>query len=80
MQVFEDYFNDFFSNARDFYFGENNRGWRADFDFLLREDVFDKALEGEFVMDKIYHLEYALIGALLKAGLTPKARGDHDVA
>lgn len=46
MQVFEDYFNDFFSNARDFYFGENNRGWRADFDFLLREDVFDKALEG----------------------------------
>lgn len=25
-------------------------------------------------MDKIYHLEYALIGALLKAGLTPKAR------
>lgn len=41
-----EYFADFMRSAREFYFGENNRGWKADFDFLLRENTLDKVLEG----------------------------------
>ena len=41
-----EYFTDFMRSAREFYFGENNRGWKADFDFLLRENTLDKVLEG----------------------------------
>lgn len=41
-----EYFMDFMRSAREFYFGENNRGWKADFDFLLRENTLDKVLEG----------------------------------
>ena len=41
-----EYFADFMRSAREFYFGENNRGWKADFEFLLRENTLDKVLEG----------------------------------
>lgn len=41
-----EYFTDFMRSAREFYLGENNRGWKADFDFLLRENTLDKVLEG----------------------------------
>ncbi|MGP3023712.1 replication protein RepO, partial [Serratia ureilytica] len=29
-----------------FYFGDNNRGWRAGFDYLLRSEVLVKTREG----------------------------------
>ena len=41
-----EYFTDFICSAREFYFGENDRDWKANFDFLLREDTLDKVLEG----------------------------------
>ncbi len=34
--------------ASDFCKGENNRGWKANFDFILREDKFVSALEGRY--------------------------------
>lgn len=34
--------------ASDFCNGKNERGWRADFDFLLREETANKALEGKY--------------------------------
>lgn len=40
------YFEAFFSSARQFYFGENDRGWRANFDYLLRSDTLMKTREG----------------------------------
>lgn len=41
-----EYFTDFMRTARGFYFGENDRGWKADFEFLLRESTLDGVLEG----------------------------------
>lgn len=41
-----EYFADFLKQAPPFYFGENNRGWKADFEYLLRESTLDKVLEG----------------------------------
>lgn len=43
---FKNYIEAFFERATAFYFGENNRGWRANFDYLLREDVLTKVREG----------------------------------
>lgn len=40
------YFEAFFSTARQFYFGDNDRGWRASFDYLLRSDTLTKTREG----------------------------------
>lgn len=40
------YFEAFFSTARQFYFGDNDRGWRASFDYLLRSDTLMKTREG----------------------------------
>lgn len=34
--------------ASDFCKGDNNRGWKANFDFILREDKFVSALEGRY--------------------------------
>lgn len=44
--AFRDYFDDFMRSASSWYFGENNRGWKADFDYLLRETTLDKTIEG----------------------------------
>ena len=41
-----EYFKDFLKSATNFYFGENNRGWKADFEYILRETTLDKVLEG----------------------------------
>ncbi|MBN6075771.1 DNA replication protein [Aggregatibacter actinomycetemcomitans] len=43
--AFGDYFADFIATAGAFYFGENNRRWRADFEYLLRVETLDKTLE-----------------------------------
>lgn len=40
------YFQAFFETARKFYFGDNDRGWRANFDYLLRSDTLTKTREG----------------------------------
>lgn len=41
-----EYIKDFLQSAPSFYFGENNRGWKADFEYILRESTLDKVLEG----------------------------------
>ena len=46
--VFSEYFRDFLKSATNFYFGENNRGWKADFEYILRETTLDKVLEGNW--------------------------------
>ena len=43
-----EYFKDFLKSATNFYFGENNRGWKADFEYILREATLDKVLEGNW--------------------------------
>ena len=43
-----EYFKDFLTSATNFYFGENNRGWKADFEYILRESTLDKVLEGNW--------------------------------
>nr|WP_315538994.1 helix-turn-helix domain-containing protein [uncultured Haemophilus sp.] len=43
-----EYFKDFLTSATNFYFGENNRGWKADFEYILRETTLDKVLEGNW--------------------------------
>lgn len=43
-----EYFKDFLKSAPSFYFGENNRGWKADFEYILRETTLDKVLEGNW--------------------------------
>lgn len=45
VDAFRDYFADFIATANPFYFGENNRNWRADFEYLLRVETLDKTLE-----------------------------------
>lgn len=40
------YFSAFMSNAKPFYFGDNDTGWRASFDYLLRSDTLIKTREG----------------------------------
>lgn len=43
-----EYIKDFLQSAPSFYFGENNRGWKADFEYILRETTLDKVLEGNW--------------------------------
>ncbi|HDR1816767.1 TPA: DNA replication protein [Pasteurella multocida] len=45
-ETFKNYFLDFMKSARSFYFGENDRGWRADFEYIVSEKVMDKTIEG----------------------------------
>ncbi|SUC09913.1 Uncharacterised protein [Pasteurella canis] len=45
-ETFKNYFLDFMKSARSFYFGENERGWRADFEYILSEKIMDKTIEG----------------------------------
>lgn len=40
------YFETFMDKAGRFYFGDNNRGWRASFDYLLQSDTITKTREG----------------------------------
>lgn len=40
------YFYDFVDNAKPFYFGENDRGWRADFDYIIKPSTYLKVVEG----------------------------------
>lgn len=42
----ENYFHAFFEKARPFYFGDNDRGWKADFDYVLRVETMIKTKEG----------------------------------
>ena len=39
------YFQRFMDTAKPFYFGENDTGWRANFDYLLRSDTLTKTRE-----------------------------------
>ena len=45
-QSLANYFYDFVEKANRFYFGENNRGWRADFDYIVRITTYLKFIEG----------------------------------
>jgi len=40
------YFATFGERAKPFYFGDNDTGWRANFDYLLRSDTLMKTREG----------------------------------
>ncbi|HEK3189451.1 TPA: helix-turn-helix domain-containing protein [Proteus mirabilis] len=42
----KNYFDYFMETASAWYFGENNRGWRANFDYLLRSETVLKTREG----------------------------------
>ncbi|MBE8597878.1 replication protein [Xenorhabdus sp. BG5] len=46
---FRSYVRAFIGMARPFYFGENDRGWTANIDYLLREDTLTGVREGKFV-------------------------------
>jgi phage replication O-like protein O len=45
VEAVENYFAAFAERAPKFYFGENERGWRASFDYLLRSDTLLKTRE-----------------------------------
>lgn len=45
IEAVENYFAAFSERAPKFYFGENDRGWRASFDYLLRSDTLLKTRE-----------------------------------
>ncbi|EEG1170675.1 TPA: replication protein [Salmonella enterica subsp. enterica serovar Infantis] len=45
---FRAYVRAFVHQARPFYFGDNDTGWTADFDYLLREDSLTGVREGRF--------------------------------
>ena len=46
VEAVENYFSAFSRSAKPFYFGENDTGWRASFDYLLRSDTLVKTREG----------------------------------
>lgn len=48
--------------ASDFCKGKNDRGWKADIDFLLREDKFVALLEGKYNSTKKYHNKREIFG------------------
>ena len=45
-QNLADYFYDFAEKANRFYFGENDRGWRANFDYIVKTTTYLKFSEG----------------------------------
>ena len=45
-QNLANYFYDFVDHAKPFYFGENDRGWRADFDYIIKPSTYLKVVEG----------------------------------
>ncbi len=46
VEAARNYFLAFIGSAGEFYFGKNDRGWRASFDYLLRSDTLVKTREG----------------------------------
>ncbi|MDK2579418.1 replication protein [Citrobacter portucalensis] len=46
VEAIENYFSAFSRTAKPFYFGDNDTGWRASFDYLLRSDTLVKTREG----------------------------------
>lgn len=46
VEAARNYFEFFMQTAKEFYFGENDSGWRASFDYLLRPSVVLKTREG----------------------------------
>lgn len=45
-QNLANYFYDFVEQAKPFYFGENDRNWRADFDYIVKPKTHLKLVEG----------------------------------
>ena len=45
-QNLANYFYDFVDHAKPFYFGENDRGWRANFDYIIKPSTYLKVVEG----------------------------------
>ena len=45
-QSLANYFYDFTEKANRFYLGENDRGWRADFDYIVKTTTYLKFIEG----------------------------------
>lgn len=45
-QNLANYFYDFVDNAKPFYFGENDRNWKADFDYIIKPATYLKVIEG----------------------------------
>ena len=48
VDAFSAYVRAFVHQAKPFYFGDNNTGWTADFDFLLRDDTLTGVREAKF--------------------------------
>lgn len=46
VEAARNYFGAFVTHAKPFYFGENDTGWRANFDYLLRSETLVKTREG----------------------------------
>ena len=53
LECFSAYLNAFAHTARPFYFGENDRGWRASFDFVLRQDTLTATKEGSIADSRL---------------------------
>ncbi|NUF48722.1 replication protein [Gilliamella sp. ESL0250] len=45
-QNLANYFYDFVDQAKPFYLGKNDRGWRADFDYIIKPSTYLKVVEG----------------------------------
>ena len=59
------------ANESSFLVGDNDRGWKADFDFLIREDKFVNILEGKYggrkkIKNTVHDIEHM-------KGLSPRA-------
>nr|WP_310616670.1 replication protein [Pantoea cypripedii] len=48
-ESFAKYFNAFFSRASDYYFGKNERGWHANFDWLMKSETLTLVRRGNHV-------------------------------
>lgn len=53
LECFSAYLNAFANTARPFYFGDNDRGWRASFDFVLRQDTLTATKEGSIADSRL---------------------------
>ena len=53
VECFSAYLNAFANTARPFYFGDNDRGWRASFDFVLRQDTLTATKEGSIADSRL---------------------------
>ena len=53
LECFSAYLNAFAHTARPFYFGDNDRGWRASFDFVIRQDTLTATKEGSIADSRL---------------------------